>query len=159
MRKLALVVSVLFVWPASAAEPLSAEGFQSLRWGMSRAQAKKALPGAKPLGKEDLRWSLTIAGHAATVEGAFADDRLAVISVIFEAGLFDELAEILKKKYPEPPDATNDGELWFWAPDSQVVLYFKLNATQIIYRSRRGAEQVPWDDRVERSRAAKAKDL
>lgn len=142
--------------------PVSPEGFQALRWGMTRAQAQRAMPGATLAADgEDLRWTSNVAGHRARIDGFFAENRLAVVAVTFGPGLYDELYASLKSKYGTVEDGpdTDPTERWWWAPETSVQIELKLLSTEVTYRSRRPQEKEAVERRIEREAKARARDL
>lgn len=100
------------------------EGFESLRWGMTKAEATRALGDVTfvpttPL--MQLAFRTTSEGRTVTVECTFASDRLAMMSVRLEEMTFDAATALYRTRLGSPFSETDTRRLWL-THETEIVL-------------------------------------
>jgi hypothetical protein len=139
------------------------EGWQSLRWGMSRAEVLKASKGKTVAPNkavmEGLAWLTTVADRPARVGCFFANDRLVFLSIVIDdVGDADLLSKMLRSKYGDAPEETETGWLrWSTSETTVRAKVTPLHVGQILYTSKVFALEAA--DALQKLQDAQAQDL
>ncbi|MBF5044523.1 hypothetical protein FGE12_19145 [Aggregicoccus sp. 17bor-14] len=129
---LSTAVALLFSLSAPAAEPVP-DGFQAAKFGMTRAEVLKAIPGAEEGGNGSLSVEKKIVGIAADVSFLFErNGRFQTASIEFETrgGGFVEFRRVrdaLTRKYGEPTEKYEDvfHAIYTWGTHDKNYIYLE----------------------------------
>ena len=115
-----------------------AEGWQALRWGMTKAEVRKAMgatPTAKPVFVGGLGYAWTLDGMPAEVTCVFTGDRLAGVSLHAAGVSFDRVRSLLEAKLGEPSEAGLLRSVW-QTGESRISLSMKAMVPVVVYASK-----------------------
>lgn len=115
-----------------------AEGWQALKWGMTRAEVRKAMSGnavAKPAFAGAITYGWKLDGEPASVSCVFVGDRLAGVSLHAGGAAFDRVQSLLEAKLGEPTRRGIARATWE-SGESIVTVSMRRLAPVVLYASR-----------------------
>lgn len=136
----------------------SPEGWGPLRWGMTAAEVKKAVPSAKKTKQSAGRlaifaWATKVDGSDARAVAFLVEDHLAAVKITIDLGIdFDHVEAILRAKYEEPYN-TGVLEAAWERPQTTIDLYVERLRPTVWFASRVHAHELRTELRAQDAKA------